>query len=285
MAAKTAVEPMKIFLSHSTDAPSIIRDVLIDSGIEVESWDSITTGPLQQQLVRAISSCDALAVEVDDPTRLSAGVFVEVGIALGTRTPVLLLIPDGRRGTDLPSTLAEFPVIWTGGPDREAIARRTSDTVKTAQRVQHATTSRPANDASSPDATPREYADASERRVGQALEELSARVVRHGTGNERSQVDLTIWLDDLEPMLNPVLVEVTGRLPHVKSSLDRLRRYAADRDARLAMLVTPDDRLPEWTIEHSVAMVTIGVEQLEAMEPDELPKLLRTGRNLLFHAR
>ena len=261
MAANTATGSLKVFLSHPLNAPGNIKELLVGSGFQVQGWETITTGPLQRQLVRAISSCDALVVEIDHPHDLSPGTYVEVGIALGTQTPVVLLISEAHRGADLPSSLADFPIIWTGGGDNAAIARRAVDTVQTARRAKSAFAS--THDVQSPSISPREYADQSERRVGRALERLKARVVPEGAGNQPGHADLTIWLDDLEPTLNPILVEVTGRLPHLPTARTRLQDYAAARGARLAMLVTPDDHEAEWTIEEFLAMLTIGVETLD----------------------
>jgi len=218
----------------------------------------------------------------------SPGVLFEIGAAYATGRPTLIVVEAREDLRQLPAALSDLPVVVLGG--RAApVADRLLATVQAlvadwASPV--AAIDAPISDSLPPLPQPqRDWADESERRVGEALIKLGAKVVTQQPGNTVKRLDLAVWVPGLPaPQLNPILVEVTGRRPDVQRSIDQLRAFMRERGSLLGAVVTADSRSHQWVIDGGLAILVIGVETLESKTLESFQRLMVEGRNQLFHA-
>jgi hypothetical protein len=130
----------------------------------------------------------------------------------------------------------------------------------------------------------RAWADEAEGRVARALAHLGARVEGQVPANSSGTVDLAAWLPSSpSPLLNPILVEVTGRRPRMAEKEKQLRGYLVAQRVSVGMLVTAEADTPKWVVSDGTAILIIGVDVLEQLNLEEFLRLLTDGRNRLVH--
>lgn len=129
---------------------------------------------------------------------------------------------------------------------------------------------------------PLRYESEGERRTAEALIGLGAVVLADRAGS-RSVPDLVARFPQLEPSMNPVLVEVKGRKAHLNPARQQMRNALSRSRARLGLLVTLDS-LPETSqrVGPGQVVAQISLVTLE-QTPERMLVLLSEARNLAVH--
>jgi hypothetical protein len=243
--------------------------------------------PLAQLLDETLNQVDLILLVIDnDPVPPS--IMFEAGLAHGLGIAVAVL--DGRGPKRLGAaddlaldTLLPGPRLYAHLSDEVGIAEQLDAYLQ--MQV-------PAGGAASVEATqpsggrlfqkPISYGSEGERRTAEALVKLGAIVLADRAGS-RSVPDLVARFPQLEPSMNPVLVEVKGRKGHLSPARQQLRDALSRSHAPLGLLVTLDS-LPatsQWVGPGQV-VAQISLVTLE-QSPQELLVLLSQARNLAVH--
>jgi len=241
--------------------------------------------PLAQLLDESLSHVDLVLLVIDNAP-IPPSVMFEAGLAHGRGIPVAVL--DGR-GPKRPGTTDELALdTLLPGPRLYA---HLSDRVGIAEQLDAYLQLQPPGTAPSEAVKPSggrlfqkpvSYESESERRAAEALVRFGAVVLADRVGR-RSVPDLVARFPQLEPSMNPVLVEVKGRKAHLSPARQQLRDALSRSHARLGLLVTLDP-LPaasEWVGPGQV-VAQISLLTLE-QTPERLLMLLSEARNLAVH--
>jgi hypothetical protein len=129
---------------------------------------------------------------------------------------------------------------------------------------------------------PVSYESEGERRAAEALMRLGAVVLADRAGS-RSVPDFVARFPQLEPSMNPVLVEVKGRKAHLSPARQQLKDALSRSHARLGLLVTLDP-VPETSQWVGPGQVVAQISLLTLEQtPERMLKLLYEARNLAVH--
>lgn len=278
-----------MFVSSSAKAaadPAIA--LLRRAGLTPVTWSDVPTAAASATSVSsALRASSALIAYLEDPDAPPAGVLVEVGVAIGLGKRVILLIPDSRRRTQVAPTLSGLPTVWLGA-DLDRVAARLIAYLSAPSDPSVANPAEAAPSKSMRSDLARPWNSELEARVGRALEVLGAHVAPQVPANTLGEVDMAAWVSFLDPVMNPVLVEVLGlspHVPHVSRGQERLRAHLHAVGSQIGFLITAEDRQPTWDVVDAYAILTLGLPQLERLAIRDFEQLLVQGRNKLFHAR
>jgi hypothetical protein len=109
-------QPMEVFLSASTDADTrVLREALEELGVEVLTTTEVASG---SGLLSVLDPTDRLVALLQDSPTGNAAVLVEIGIAIGMRLPVLVIVPPG---SPIPAALGDVIVVRSAADDLEAL--------------------------------------------------------------------------------------------------------------------------------------------------------------------
>jgi len=211
----------------------------------------------------------------------------EAGLTHGRGVPVAVL--DGRdpkrRGIDdlALDTLLPGPRLYARLSDSVGIAEQLDAYLQLQQ---------PVEIGASPEAIkpslgrlfqkPVSYGSEGERRTAEALVGLGAVVLADRAGS-RSVPDLVARFPQLEPSMNPVLVEVKGRKAHLSPARQKLKDALSRSHARLGLLVTLDP-LPAASESVGPGQVVVQISLLTLEQtPARMISLLSEARNLAVH--
>ena len=279
----TTVGNRRVFISSSSDVDTTaISQLLTSSGYEVTRPSDLPPGDVAAGLRSLVEGSDAVVAvvgaDVPDAT------LVEIGVAIGSRRRVVIVVEGHAEATALPLMLRGLPTIVLGGANLDATAIRLVSALELPL----------ASGSDSPSAAPRvpvtadsarDWADQTERAVAEVLKAKGYRVVAQPGANKVGHVDLAVWISDLgDPVLNPVLVEVTGRRPKTADKVKQLGRYLQESGLLLGMVVTPDNAEPKLQVEVPRAIVVVGAGWLQAADTRDIVAVLTDARNALFHA-
>jgi hypothetical protein len=274
----------RIFISSSSDVDTTaLSQLLTDSGYLVRRPNDLPPGDVAAGLRSLIEGSDAVIAVVGEA--IPPATLVEIGVAIGGRLPVVILVEGQVDAAALPLMVRSLPTIVLGGADLSSTAFR----LLSALEIPPAAESKaPIQSAEPPrqstTAKAREWADETERAVAEVLQAKGYRVVPQPTANTVGQVDLAVWISDLgDPVLNPVLIEVAGRRPNVAAKVEQLGRYLRASRLALGMLVTTDDAEPRLRVSNADAIVMVGIGWLQTATTADILRVLTDGRNALFH--
>jgi hypothetical protein len=271
-------------MSSSSDIDTAaLSQLLIDSGYQVARPSDLPPGDVSASLRSLVEGSDAVVAVVG--ATMPAATLVEIGVAIGGRLPIVILVQSQADAATLPLIVRSLPTIVLGGANFNSIAFRLLSALELPAATRpdeplHRT------DLPQPVATAptRDWADETESAVAEVLKAKGYRVVPQPPGNIVGQVDLAVWISDLgDPVLNPVLIEVAGRLPRVAAKVEQLDHYLQTSQLVLGMLVTPDDAEPRLQISAATAIVVVGVGWLQTASAADILHLLTAGRNALLH--
>lgn len=266
----------RVFLTASSDVRiDAVEDMLRRAGLSPVRWPDLPPGPLGRSLSEVLGQCVALIAVLAEDASPSPGLLVDIGAAIGRDLPVILVATSPQTRVKLPAVLRELPAVNLGGDER-VIGDRIVQTIK----AYSDTRDEPRPLTQSP---AREWDSEVERRVAVSLERIGIRVVGQFPANNKDRVDLAAWFPDIGAQLNPLLVEVASRRLNLERRREALRRYLHDAQTFIGVLVTVEPNEPAWEFADDTAVVTLGVDFLEAIEVDALTRLLMDGRNQLFH--
>jgi hypothetical protein len=247
--------------------------------------DLVVGQPLAQLLDERLSHIDLVLLVIDNAP-VPPSVMFEAGLAHGRGVPVAVL--DGR-GPKRPETTDDLALdTLLPGPRLYA---HLSDRVGIAEQLDAYLELQPSGTVPSEVVGPSggrlfqkpvSYDSESERRTGEALIRLGAVVLADRAGR-RSVPDLVARFPQLEPSMNPVLVEVKGRKAHLSPARQQLTDALSRSQAPLGLLVTldPSPETSEWVGPGQV-VVQISLLTLE-QTPERLLMLLSEARNLAVH--
>jgi hypothetical protein len=288
------------FISAPAAAPTaLLRRALEERGIQ---WsDAATATPVGSSildtLTAAISGSDfTCAVMTKD--RSVGSVLFELGVATGTRRPVLVFVEPG---VEYPKFLQSLAYAQIKLEEREALNLHLDAFLKHAdlhpplrsfpdqsepQRVDIEWALRALNGLE-PDSGIKSAADL-EWVVARLFEQAGALVATNPSDVVRG-VDMVVSIDALEPALgNPLLVEIkAGKMDRkrLKEAERRLRTFVARTPASAGLLVLADDQLHpaeahnEWPL-----VVRLGARDLARLvENGTLVKTLVAARNRAAH--
>lgn len=274
----------RIFISSSSDVDTTaLGQLLTDNGYLIARPHDLPPGDVAAGLRSLIEGSDAVVAVVG--ATLPAATLVEIGVAIGGRLPVVLLVEGQADAESLPLMVRSLPTIVLGGANLSSIAFRLLSALEippAAERdalLQSAEPSQPIATAIT-----RDWADETERAAAEVLKAKGYRVVPQPTANTVGQVDLAVWISDLgDPVLNPVLIEVAGRRPNVSAKVEQLGGYLRASRLVLGMVVTTDDAEPRLHVSGGNAIVVVGIGWLQTASAADILRVLTDGRNVLFH--
>lgn len=270
--------PAPVYLAAGSTGLQPIHSLLAEARIEYRSSEDLGGAP-KEQLSKVLSECRAVVAYLT-AARPPAGVLLEIGAGIGRGLPVVVVLGSKVRSTSLPAALRELPSM-------RLPVDVSSDGATRLRSLLTAIEKRPSSSrqVGSIEGGRERWADESERLTAEALQRLGAGIVGYEPANRRGKPDLAAWFPDLPGVpYNPVLVEVAGRTPDLVGKRAQLRGYMRDADALIGFLVVPGTFDPEWRVLASGAVLTIGVQSLGELQPEEFARILRDGRNYLFHA-
>jgi hypothetical protein len=289
----TGDEPVRVFLSHAaTEDVSELASMLRRLGHAVEVPEALW-GPqsFSELSLEAIRSANVLVAVLDGP---SANVLVEVGVAVGVGTPVVLLLSsDIRFGRELDT----LPRVRR--PDdlenlNEAIVR--AALARPDRNVDRELVHRPALNpevANEFQATLRDRStdpQGIERLVVRLFESSGAKVLRQPNPEPGStplaRPDLVIWHDDLNASFGlPLPVEILVRTFAPEAMLPRLRRTLNLSGAQSLLALSALSSPPIASVEgdRTVVVVSLGdlVEYLANYPLGQALGLLRAQATLI----
>ena len=285
-----APDERSILILGRADCPRPELEAACESlGLRPVRLADLTVGrPLAQLLDETLSHVALVLLVIDDAT-VPPSIMFEAGLAHGRGIPVAVL--DGRslkrqEATDdlALDTLLPGPRLYAHLSDEVGIAEQL-DAYRQLQASHQIITS--AETAATPSGgrlfqKPLSYESDGERRTAEALMGLGAVVLSDRAGS-RSVPDFVVRFPQLEPSMNPVLVEVKGRKAHLSPARQQMKDALIRSHARLGLLVTLDE-LPvrsEWTGSGQV-VAQISLLTLEA-KPERMIGLLSEARNLAVH--
>lgn len=249
--------------------------------------DLMVGRPLAQLLDETLSHVD-LVLLVIDSAPVPPSIMFEAGLAHGLDVPVAVL--DGR-GPKQPGTTDDLALdTLLPGPRLYA---HLSDQVGIAEQLDAYLQLQPPGGRTVPSEAvkpsggrlfqkPVSYESEGERRTAEALIGLGAVVLADRAGS-RSVPDLVARFPQLEPSMNPVLVEVKGRKAHLSPARQQMRDALSRSRARLGLLVTLDplpatsERVGPGQVVSQISLLTL--EQ----KPERMLMLLSEARNLAVH--
>lgn len=274
----------RIFISSSSEVDTTaLSQLLTDNGYHVTRPSDLPPGDVAAGLRSLIEGSDAVVAVVG--AAMPPATLVEIGVAIGGRLPVFILVEGAADVAALPLMVRGLPTIVLGGADLGSTAFRLLSALEIPPAAEP--------DASLQSAEPprqvataitREWVDETEGAVAEVLKAKGYRVVPQPTANTVGQVDLAVWISDLgDPALNPVLIEVAGRRPDVAAKVEQLGRYLRASRIVLGMLVTTDDADPRLQVSDANAIVVVGIGWLRTATTGDIVRVLTDGRNALFH--
>jgi hypothetical protein len=276
----------KVFVSSlASNDIQTLRELLSSSEIDSVSWEELPPIELREGLADVLNGCNGLVAYINEDG-VAPAVMFEIGMAVGIGKVVILLVLDWEVLRDLPPVLAGLPAVILDQSTESGALDRIVDLLKihNAARPLAPIVQSPVGERYAEGLDPQSWGGEYEKLVGEQLARLGARVVPQAF-NSPGQVDLAAWIPGLPgPELNPILIEVAGRRPAIGDRLSQLRGFLSTRNLSLGMLVLQESHAPDWTILDRTAVVTIGLEQLKILNPDELTRLMMTGRNRLVHS-
>jgi hypothetical protein len=266
----TGDQPLRVFLSHAaTEDVSELAATLRRLGHAVELPEALW-GPqsFRDLSLEAIRSANVLVAVLDGA---SANVLLEVGVAVGVGTPVVLLMSSDvrlgreldtfahvRRPDDLESlneTIMRAALARPDGrPDRESVHRATLSP-EVANEFQAELRDQPAG--------PR----AIEGLVVRLFERSGAKVLQQPSPEPGSpplaRPDLVVWHDDLNASFGlPLPVEILVRTFAPEAVLPRLRRTLNLSGAQSLLAVSALRSPPIASIEGDRAVVVVSLADL-----------------------
>jgi hypothetical protein len=249
--------------------------------------DLTTAQPLTEQLQNILRTVRFVLVVVDDDP-IPSSVMFEAGLASGVGAPVVVLDgrdPDRRGVDDLAlDTLQPGPRLYARLTDPVGLTEQLEAYLEPRQpqspRVGGQAIPRPSSRPTQAPAA--SYDSESVRRTAEALTHMGATVfgVRAGP---TSVPDLAVRFPHLDPMMNPVLVEVKGRRAQLRRARSQLADALARGHVHLGLLVTLDPVEPRCdSAAPGQVIAQISLSHLE-QSPDRLIKLLSQARSLAVH--
>jgi hypothetical protein len=277
-----------LILDRADNRRPVLDAACMSIGLRPSHLADLMVGrPLAQLLDETLSQVDLVLLVIDnDP--IPPSIMFEAGLAHGLGIPVAVL--DGRDAKRLGTTDDLALDTLLPGPRLYA---HLSDEVGIAEQLDaYLQMQVPGGDAASVEAVtppggrlfqkPISYESEGERRTAEALLRLGAVVLADRAGS-RSVPDFVARFPQLEPSMNPVLVEVKGRKAHLSPARQQLRDALSRSHAPLGLLVTLDS-LPttsQWVGPGQV-VAQISLLTLE-QSPQQVLTLLSQARNLAVH--
>lgn len=250
--------------------------------------DLVVGRPLANLLDEALSQVDLILLIVDGDT-LPPSIMFETGLGHGLGIPVAVL--DGR-GPKRPGTTDDLALdTLLPGPRLYA---HLSDAIGIAEQLDAYLQLRQPEGGTAPAEVikpsggrifqkPVSYESEGERRTAEALAGLGAVVLADRAGS-RSVPDFVARFPQLEPSMNPVLVEVKGRKAHLNLARQQLRDALSRSHAPLGVLVTLD-QLPDTSERVGPGQVVSQISLLTLERtPQRMLTLLSEARNLAIHS-
>jgi hypothetical protein len=257
--------PLRVFLTHEpTEDASDLIDALRRLGHVVRTPEALSGWqPFYDASVSAIREADIVLAVPDEP---SATVLLDIGVALGTGTPVLLVLageqPGVRELADLPQL--DRLLAWETIDERLRRAAR--------RRVPPETPTSAPQPALSAETAAEDLAILrSEKLDSRLLEDLVVRVFQQvgaevfrqpANGRGESVVerpDLVVWHDDLNAGFGlPLPVEILIKTFEPKAILPRLQRTLRLSGARSLLALSARDHMPLASVDEHGRIVLIA---------------------------
>lgn len=267
---------------------SVLRRALEENSIRWIDHTSLSTGSSWPDAIdSALAKSDFVCVVL--PAGQHQNVLFEAGIAYARRKPILAFVGSSA---NLPSDILSLIYVKTDTKD--------PDTVRSVLRMflRHADDKRPRRSQKTPSShTPKVSATSAlppgpghefERKTAELLE--GAGFIVSGPAERRDQgADLAVWIDDLESMGNPLLVEVkAGDLSaqRLRDAAWQLREHVTKTHGRCGLLIywdRQDREFPRVSKEWPLIFQLSGQTLTRLVHEKRLSQELLRLRNAAAH--
>jgi hypothetical protein len=242
---------VKVYLTSSTSAKTVrAATSLASGGLELLLTDQVGSARgWLTSLAAAIAECDAVVAVVAPP--VSDAMLIEIGVAIGQRVPVVIVVESDEERQSLPVLLRELPVIMIGGDTGAFVERITATIQSLAASVERSVLIVEGR-------TDAEYLTAvlgrlpeqeTARLAAAAFARAGGTIYPEMTTSDESgrRIDFAVWLPGpLEAAFNPVVVEVKQIVSD--DSIAQVEAHLHALDLVLGLLVSVDDVESMWHI-------------------------------------
>lgn len=267
-----------VFLTgRPTPGFQVVLASLEAAGFQVQSWDDLGGAPLHTAIRDVLRDVGAVVAVLDE--QVPAAVLQEVGTAVGLGKPVVLAVEGSDAGRALPVALQQLQAVAVDGDavTAESLMPRLVAALDLA-----------AGELSNPVPMPLRRDDAPgsamELQVKQLLEFFGERVVEQPSDGDGWIPDFAVWVPELLPYLNPVIVEVKAPSRDTGPAAGQVFEYLTARDLLLGLLVVEGEQPWQWQTNARGAVAVVGLRALAGMSRHEFRDQLTNGRNRIVHA-
>ena len=291
---------MRCFLSYSYNTDiSVIKKILTDYNIfSVSPTESLEYGNLIPEVIRRqIKDSDFVIAIFDE----SSNVSFEIGLAIGSKKPVFLIIPD-KEEKDLPAFISVSTNVFSKPTDYEKIKysfdlfiKKIATLSKTTARMRPLKKEKPKekptfNFLGSIEDVNKLRGNEFENYVGELFKKINIEVFAQNKLKEKDfQADFSIWIDKLNSLVgNPIIVETKSFANHndLKIAIKQLSSYLKNYNSKAGLLIynKPDGKSFVDLFSVGPLVISISIQDLiRELTQKSFSEILLELRNKAVH--
>lgn len=268
---------MRCFLSYSykTDI-SVIKKILADSHIfSVNPTESLEYGTSVLQIItRQIKDSDFIIAVFDESTNVS----FEIGLAMGTKKPVFLIIPD-KDESNLPPFISAVTYTLAKPTDYEKIKFSFDLFLKKLSSLEKISYQTPHKEKVHTEKLTYDFINSLdnvntikgidfENFVGDLFKKIDIDILAQNKFKEKDfQADFSLWVDKVNSAIgNPIVVETKsfGNHHNLKLATEQLSDYLKKYNSKAGLLIynKPDGQSFNDLFSYSPLVISISIQDL-----------------------
>jgi len=282
---------------------SQIKQILLEREIEfVLPSEVLTHGQTISETINKLISISDMFMAVFDDVHDSRNILFELGLAVGLKKQIIILIPPKL---SLPSDLSGFLVLRVTQDNLDALgfsldqmlaATQKKSKKRVIQRYDDLKITKKAisnkiydlkNKLNNLD--PRVAGYTLERFVGDLLKESGISVIQQSEKPDTG-ADFAIWSDELAAILgNPILIEIKRTIRDRSQALqvtDQLNRYIEKSNSKSAIVFylegLPSDQIQYFTQKFNILFFQLG-DVVDQLQNNTFADIIRIRRNKIAH--
>jgi hypothetical protein len=282
---------------------SRLKQILLERDIEfVLPSEVLTHGQTISEKINKLISRSDIFMAVFDDVHDSGNILFELGLAVGLKKQIIILIPPSL---SLPSDLSGFLVLRVTQNNLDAVGFSLDQMLAATWKKSKKRVTKRYDDLKNTKKPisnkiydlKNKLNDLDSRVAGYTLEEFVADLLRESGISVIQQsekpdtgVDFAIWSDELAAILgNPILIEIKRVIRNQAQALqvtDQLTRYIEKSNSKSAIVLylegLPSNQIQNFTNKFNILFFQLG-DIVEQLQDNTFADIIRIRRNIIAH--